>query len=280
MAIIGISGATGRLGGRIARRLELAGVSQRLLVRDVTRAPQLRNAEAVAAPWTDTGALVAALSELDTVLMVSASEASDRLQQHFRFVDAATRAGVKHLVYTSFVGAAADAVFTLARDHYATEQRIKDSGLPHTLLRDNLYADFLNSMVGDDGVLRGPAGQGRVAAVVQDDIADVAAVVLQDPAKHVGQTYDLTGPEALTLHEVAAAISAATGRTVRYHPETIEESYKSRSTYGAPDWQMEAWVSTYTSIAAGELAVVSPAVHELTGHAATSFAELLTRSSG
>jgi len=136
MRIIGVSGATGRLGGRIATRLSLAGVTQRLLVRDVSRAPDLPNSEAVTAPWTDLDGLVTALSGVDTVLMVSASEAPDRVEQHFRFVDAAVRAGVNHLVYTSFVGAAPDAVFTLARDHYATEQHITASGLSYTMLRD------------------------------------------------------------------------------------------------------------------------------------------------
>jgi NAD(P)H dehydrogenase (quinone) len=199
------------------------------------------------------------------------------VDRHRTFVDAAAAAGVRHLVYTSFLNAAPDAVFTLARDHWATERHIRAAGLPFTFLRDGLYADFLPMMVGDDGVLRGPAGDGRAALVAQDDIADAAVAVLRDPGPHAGATYDLTGPEALTFTEVAAALSTATGRPVRFHDESLAEAYASRASYGAPDWQVEAWVSTYTAVAAGQLATVSGDVERLTGHPATSLAELLRR---
>jgi NAD(P)H dehydrogenase (quinone) len=277
MGLIGVSGATGRLGGRVAARLAAAGFEQRLIVRDAGRAPDLAGAEVAVAGYDDPVALRDALDGAGAVLMVSAAETPDRVRQHRTFVDAAAAAGVAHLVYTSFIGAAPDSVFTLARDHWATEEHIRASGLPFTFLRDNLYADFLTFMVGDDGVIRGPAGDGRAAVVAQDDIADAAVAVLRDPAPHAGRAYDLTGPEALSLAEVAAIITAETGRKVAFHDETQDEAYASRASYGAPDWQVDAWVSTYTSIAAGELATVSPAVEDLTGHPATSLATLLRR---
>ncbi len=274
---IAVTGATGHLGGRVARRLADAGRPQLLLVRDPARAPQLPGAAVAKAGFADRDAVRHALDGVPAVLMVSASESTDRVDQHRAFVDAAALAGVAHLVYVSFAGAAPDATFTLARDHWATEQHIRASGMRFTFLRDNLYADFLPAMVGEDDVLRGPAGDGRVAAVAQDDIADAATAVLTDPDAHVGRTYDLTGPEALTFHEIAAVLSEATGRTITYHPETVEEAYRSRARYGAPDWQVDAWVSTYTAIANGELAHVDDAVPALTGHPATSLAELLRR---
>ncbi|MFP5283623.1 MAG: SDR family oxidoreductase [Actinomycetes bacterium] len=272
---IGVTGATGRLGGRIARRLAAAGTRQRLLVRDLRRAPQLPGASAVRAPYGDAAAVRAALTGIDTVLMVSASESADRRQQHLAFVDAAAAAEVHHLVYISFSGAAPDATFTLARDHDATERRIRESGLRFTFLRDNVYADFLPALVGEDGVIRGPAGDGRVAAVAQEDIAEVAAAVLQHPADHAGATYDLTGPQALSLDEIAAILTRVSGRVITYQEETLEEAYASRASYGAPDWQVEAWVSTYLAIAAGELAGVTSAVPDLTGHPATSVEQLV-----
>ena len=277
LAPLGITGATGRLGGRIARLLAEAGVAQRLLVRDLSRAPQLPGATAVQASFADTEAVAAALQGVRTALMVSASESPNRLEEHFAFVEGAVRAGVEHLVYISFSGAAPDCTFTLGRDHYATEQRIRAMGLRFTFLRDNLYADFFPAMVGEDGLICGPAGDGRVAAVAQDDIADAAAAVLLAAADHADATYTLTGPEALTLDEVAEIISAATSRDVRYHAETVPEAYESRAVYGAPDWQVDAWVSTYTAIAAGELAEVTDDVARLSGHPATSLAELLLR---
>jgi NAD(P)H dehydrogenase (quinone) len=277
MTRIVVTGSTGHLGGRVGRRLAAADVELLLLVRDPARAPDLPRATVARAAYTDTDAVTAAVRPGDTVLMVSGSETPDRVDQHLAFVDALVTAGVGHLVYTSFYGAAPDATFTLARDHWATERHIRTSGVPFTFLRDNLYADFFPLMTGADGVLRGPAGDGRVSAVTQDDIADVAAAVLQRPAEHGGETYDLTGPAALTMTEIAQVITETTGRQVSYHDETIEEAYRSRVVYAAPGWQVDAWVSTYTAIANGELAGVSDAVERVTGHPATSLADLLQR---
>ena len=273
--LIGITGATGRLGSRVARRLAAAGAAQLLLVRDPARAPELPGASTAVASFPDRDAVTVALQGVPTVLMVSASETLDRVAQHTAFVDAAAAAGVRHLVYISFDGAATDCTFTLGRDHYATEQHIRSSGMAFTFLRDNLYADFLPALVGEDGVIRGPAGDGRVAAVAQDDIADAAAAVLLDPAGHAGCTYTLTGPQALSLGEVAGILTAELGRHIDYRVETLDEAYASRSSYGAPRWQLDAWVSTYTAIAAGELATVTHDVQTLTGHAATSLVQLL-----
>jgi NAD(P)H dehydrogenase (quinone) len=195
--------------------------------------------------------------------------------QHYAFVDAAVAAGVRRLVYTSFASAAPDATFTLARDHFATERYIRASGLAFTFLRDNLYLDFIPLLAGPDGVIRGPAGDGRVAAVARDDIADVAVEVLAAAGAHDGATYLLTGGEAMTLSEAAETLRRHTGREVRYEPETLAEAYASRAGYGAPDWQVDAWVSTYTAIAAGELATVSDDVPRLLGRPATTLAELL-----
>lgn len=279
MAALAVTGSTGRLGGRVARRISDARVEQRLLVRDRTRAPQLDAASVAVASYSDAVAAEKALQGVDTLFMVSGAESLDRVAQHRTLVDAAVAAGVRHLVYTSFYGAAPTSTFTLARDHFATEQYIKGSGLDFTFLRDNIYADFFELMVGDDGVIRGPAGDGHVSAVAQDDIADVAAAVLLNPGEHAGAAYDLTGPEALTMARVAQTLSAVTGQKVSYHDETLDEAYESRARYGAPRWQVDAWVSTYTAIAAGELAGVSTAVEELSGHRTTSFEELLRRRS-
>lgn len=194
---------------------------------------------------------------------------------HRRFVDAAVDAGVGHIVYTSFHGAGPDATFTLAREHWATEECLRDSGMAVTVLRDNLYADFLPGLVGEDGVIRGPAGDGRVAAVARDDVADVAAAVLRAPHEHHGCTYNLSGPEALSFADIAATITEVTGRRVRYLSETVSEAYASRAALGAPSWQLDAWVSTYTAVAAGELSLVGTDVEDITGHPATPFATLL-----
>ena len=272
---IAVTGATGRLGGRVARRLAELGVDQRLLVRDPARAPALPGSHIATAEYSDRAAVRVALSGVHTVFMVSASETPDRVQQHLAFIDAAVDAGVQRVVYVSFFGASPTATFTLARDHWATEEHLRSVGVAHTILRDNIYADFTPFFIGTDGGIRGPAGDGKAAVVAQADIADVAAVVLTSDGAYDERTLNLTGPAALTMNEIASILSERLGRPVSYIPETIEEAYASRAGYGAPPWQMDAWVSTYAAIAAGELAEVSEDSAEVTGQPATSLEQVL-----
>jgi uncharacterized protein YbjT (DUF2867 family) len=253
-----------------------AGLSLRLIVRDETRAPAIPGAEIAVAAYSDGPAGRRALEGIDLLFMVSAGENADRLAEHRAFIDAARASGVSHVVYTSFFGASPNATFTLVRDHAATEQMLRDSGMAFTFLRDNMYTDFLPLLAGSDGVIRGPAGDGRLAPVTRDDVAESAAVVLQNPDAHAGIAYELTGPEALTLGEVAAILTADGARgPISFVNETLDEAYASRAVYGAPQWQLDAWVSTYTAIAAGELERVTPDVERLTGHRARSLQDFL-----
>ncbi|WP_426595550.1 SDR family oxidoreductase [Cellulomonas sp. McL0617] len=274
---IAVTGATGAVGRLVAEELAGHGILARLVVRDPAgaRLPAVAAAGVRRADYADAVAGRAALAGVDVLFMVSATESADRLDVHRTFVDAAADAGVRHIVYTSFLGASPDATFTLARDHWATEEHIRASGMTFTFLRDGFYLDFLPDLVGPDGVIRGPAGTGRVAAVARADVARSAVAVLRSPDEHRGAAYDLTGPDALSLTEVAAILTEATGTDVRFHDETIEEAYASRASYGAPRWQVDSWVSTYTAIAAGELARTSDAVRTLTGRRPTSLRELL-----
>ena len=264
-----VTGSTGRIGQLVARRLSEIDVDHRLVVRDPARAPALPGTHIATADYGDAAAVRTALSGAHTVFMVSAAETPDRVQQHITFIDAAVDAGVQRIVYLSFFGASPTATFTLARDHWATEEHLRSVGVAHTILRDNIYADFAPSLVGIDGNIRGPAADGRAAVVAQADIADVAAVVLTKDGTYDGQTLNLSGPAALTMHEIASILSDHLGRAVSYIAETIEEAYASRAVYGAPKWQVDAWVSTYAAIAAGELAAVTEDIREVTGHPAT-----------
>ena len=272
---ITVTGSTGRLGARVARRLSDLGVEQRLLVRDPARAPRLPGADIATADYADGAAVRTAVAGSDIVFMVSAAETPERVQQHLTFIDAAVEAGVRRIVYLSFFGASPTATFTLARDHWATEEHLRSAGVAYTILRDNIYADFTPHFIGQDRNIRGPAGDGRAAIVAQADIADVAVAVLTADGAYDGRTLNLTGPEALTMYQVASSLSDHLGRTVGYIPETIEEAYASRAVYGAPPWQVEAWVSTYTAIAAGELAGISEDIFEVTEHPAMSLVQVL-----
>lgn len=274
MGLIAVTGATGQVGGRVARGLSAAGAPQRLVVRDPRRAPDLDGADVRVATYDDGEALRHAFDGADVLLFVSGAEHADRLDQHRTVVEAAAAAGVRRVVYTSFLGASPTSTFTFARDHAATEELLTAARFTTTFLRDNFYLDVLPDFVGD-GALRGPAGSGRVSAVARADVAEVALAAVLDEA-HGGRSYDLTGPQALSFAEVAATIARVRGVPVQFVDETVEEAYASRAASGAPRWMVDGWVSTYTAIAAGELDTVSDAVRTVTGREPRSLEDVLS----
>jgi uncharacterized protein YbjT (DUF2867 family) len=117
----------------------------------------------------------------------------------------------------------------------------------------------------ENAVIRGPAGLGRLVPVLRDDVADALAVMLADPG-HDGRTYDLSGPAPVTLQELADCLTRAAGRPFSYVDETLEQARESRAGYGAPAWEVDGWITTYTAIAAGECDVLTDHVETLTGH--------------
>lgn len=281
--MIALTGVTGTLGGRVAERVAAAtGEPLRLVVRDAARAPALPGAEVVENPggYADGAGFRAALAGADTLFLVSAAEAEDRLQQHLTAVEAAAAAGVRRIVYTSFVGAhRPDPTFTLVRHHAATEEAIRATGVRHTILRHNMYADFVPFFAvreGDRAVIAAPAGDGRTGFVSRDDLADVAtAVLLRDDDGLDGQALEVTGPEAPTLAEAAEVLTEVTGIPTEYRPQTTEEAWATRRPSGHPDWEIEGWVTSYLAIASGELATVTDVVPRLTGHPARTVSEHL-----
>lgn len=276
-ALFGVTGATGAVGGGVARALAERGCTQRLIVRDVSRTPQLAGADlALASGYHDRRAMTEALDGVETLFLVSARESATRVAEHLSIVGAARAAGVRRIIYTSFLGAAPEATFTFARDHYATEEHIRGSGFDFTFLRNSMYLDYMGVVASPDGVIAGPAAEGRFAPVARDDVVDVAVAVLTE-ARHEGQTYDVTGRESYTFADVAAELSRSAGREVIFKNESLDEAYASRSSYGAPAFEVEGWVTSYLAIARGELDVVSDAVQRLTGHEPQTLAEFLAR---
>lgn len=275
MAVLAVTGSTGRVGGLVARRLGAA--VDRLVVRDAARAPQIEGDPAVVeASYGDQAASRRALEGVDVLFMVSGAESPVRRADHRTFIEAAAQAGVSQIVYTSFAGAASDAIFTLGRDHYDAEQAIRASGMAWTMLRDSFYSDFFPLFADEQGVIRGPAGEGRVAAVARADVADVAVEVLRDPGSYVGQVCTLTGPEAFSVREACERLTTALGRPFSYVEEALDQAYASRRRWSTEPWQLDAWVSTYLAIGSGRLAEVSPDVERITGHAPRTLEQSLS----
>jgi NAD(P)H dehydrogenase (quinone) len=263
---IAVTGSNGAIGTHLLQQLHQKGVD----VRGLTRKD---------GAYSETAALTQSLSGTDTLFLVSARESANRVAEHISAVDAAVAAGVKHIVYLSFYGAAPDCAFTFGRDHFHTEQYIRSTGLHFTFLRDNFYQGILPYFADASGVIRGPGGDGKLSAVSSRDVVDVAAAVLLDADNHGdsyrGSTFHLTGPANLTFDQIAAELTAVTGRQIRYERETVQEAYASRAPYNAPAFEVDGWVSTYTAVALGECAGVSLDVMAITRRKPQSFASYL-----
>ncbi len=278
-ATLAITGSTGGLGARVAARIAGLGRPQRLIVREPAKAPVHEGVEiAVASSYGVASEMRAALAGVRTLYLVSGREAPERLGEHRIAIDSAKAAGVERIVYVSFLGAGPEATFTFARDHWATEEAIRASGLAFTFLRSSLYLDFMPVFAGPERTIRGPGGEGRFAPVARDDLADAAAAVLAAEGAHDGSTYELTGPELLSLAEVAARLTAHTGQAYAYEPQTAEQAWESRRDLDLPEPLIEGMISSYLAIADGSLAVETDAVAELTGHPPLTLEQCLDAS--
>jgi NAD(P)H dehydrogenase (quinone) len=269
---IAVTGASGDLGGRVARELAARGMMPRLIVRDPMSAPRLPGADVAVATYEDSEAMAKALDGIGTLFLVSGHEDPDRISLHRKAVEGARLAGIERIVYTSFMGAAPNATFPYARDHSATELAIREAGISLTSMRNSLYADMAPRFVGADAVIRAPAGHGRVAWVARADVARLAVVLLIEPG-HEGQVYDVTGPRAIDLHETARILTKATRRAITYHAETLNEARESRA--GHPDWLVEGWIGSYLMLDTGEASVTSHTIEHLTGQRPMTLAEFL-----
>lgn len=273
--MIGITGVTGKLGSYVADLVDKKGIASIHLARSPERATVYASAEIRKMVYANTPEVVEALKGIDVLLMVSARENPERVEEHTSFLDAAKLAGVQHIVYTSFYGADEKATFTLSRDHAQTEAYIKELGFTYTFLRDNFYLDFFIDIALENGEIRGPAGRGRVPAVARKDTSRVAAEILLNPKEWENQTLNLTGPEDLSMEEIVALLSKESGKTITYVDESVEEAYESRKKWPAQTWEYDAWVSTYTAIKAGEQAGVSTDVEMVLGRPAMSLIDVL-----
>ncbi|MFZ7332860.1 SDR family oxidoreductase [Streptococcus pluranimalium] len=273
--MLAITGVTGKLGGQLARELSQAGISARLLARRPQAVEDLEHMTVHESYYDTSQTTIDSLTGADVLFLVSGRESANRLQEHKNLIDAAKIAGVKHIVYTSFYQAAADTTFTLARDHAATEAYIQEQGFTYTFIRDNFYMDFFVDLCREYGEIKGPAGSGKVSAVVRDDVVAVALTILKNPQNFDNQVLDMTGPECLSMAEIADIVGRAWKKNITYIEETVEEAYESRKAWPAEDWEYDSWVSTYTAIAKGELQVVSNDIENILGRPATSLREFL-----
>ncbi len=234
--LIAVTGATGGLGGRIARRLAQSGARQRLVVRDASRAPQLDDAEVAQAPYEDPAAFAAALDGAGVLMLISAIRDTPTAWPSIRRRSTRPwRRGFPHRLHL------------VPRSGARVHVHLRPGPLAHRTAHRGDRSRFhlpprqpLPRLHGGHGRRRrrdpGSGGRRALRPVARDDVAAVAAAVLQDPSAHEGATYDLTGPELLTMADVASVLSEVRDSPVTFQNETLDEAYASRARYDAPDW--------------------------------------------
>jgi NAD(P)H dehydrogenase (quinone) len=217
-----ISGASGGLAGETIDALLGRGVSPDKLIL-VTRTPeklsalQERGAEVRAGDFNKPDSLPAAFAGGRVLFLISTNGGGDRVAQHSAAISAARRAGIKHIVYTSWINAVEGNPAVVTKDHRATEDVLRKSGVPYTILRNQRYSDGLvgeAALAISAGVLISNSGIGKWAPVARRDCAEAAAMVLTGSG-HEGRTYDITGPDLISERDFASIVSGISGKPVR-----------------------------------------------------------------
>lgn len=252
---IAITGATGQLGQIVVDKLKEKVPADHIiaLARSSQKAAQL-GVPSREADYEKPETLDAALKGLDTLLLISGSEVGKRAVQHNNVIAAAKKNGVKWIVYTSLLHADTSTL-SLAAEHLATEAALKESGIPHTILRNGWYTEnYTGSIAGAlaGGAFVGSAGDGKIASAARKDYAEAAVTVLTTKG-HEGKVYELASDEAYTLTDLAAQISKQTGKHIPYKNLPEDEYAKLLSSLGLPEGLAQAIASWDVSASKGDL---------------------------
>jgi uncharacterized protein YbjT (DUF2867 family) len=277
-----VTGATGVNGTALLRRLSAHGVRVRALVRNPAKAEAiaaLPHVEIAQGDMARPETLAAALRDVDRAMLISSSDPM-MLDVQTNFIDAAAKAGVRHVVKLSGIMPELDSAFRFARMHGEIEKRLEASGLAFTHLR---AGEFMTAyfrqvpMIAAKGAIFLPMADARIASIDVDDIAEIAAKVLTGSG-HGGKTYPLTGPQALTMAEVAEKLSAATGKTIRYVNVPPEDARQAQLANGMPPYLADALFELFAERRNGKEAKVWPDAETLLGRRPTSFDEFVRRN--
>ncbi|HTY94481.1 MAG TPA: SDR family oxidoreductase [Steroidobacteraceae bacterium] len=276
MTTIAVTGATGKLGRATLQHLTARGLapeSIRPIVRDLAKAHDLvdRRFDVAYGNYTDAALLEAAFSGVEKLLFISTSAlGEERMLHHRNVVSAARGAGVKHIIYTSVVKPLAVACFAASPGHFHTEALIRESGIPYTFFRNNLYLDIVPFVFGGalaTGTLSHSGGNGRIGFVAREDIAEGLARVLTSDG-HLNREYPITvNRECYGLPEIAAELGRASGRIIQYKPLTTDEFRLFLQQAGLPPPVVEMSVAMGDAVRAGEFDLSSPVFEQLLGRA-------------
>ncbi len=268
---IAITGATGQLGRLAIAALKSRGATPVALARSPEKAADLG---VPTRAFDYTAADPAALKGVDTLVLISSNDFTDRAGQHKKVIAAAKAAGVGRIVYTSILKGAANGMM-LAQDHIATEAALKDSGIPHTLLRNGWYSENYTGALGaaiQHGAIIGAAAEGRVSSAARNDYAEAIAVTALD-ASHAGKTYELAGDASHSGADLAAIVAKASGKPVAYVSLPEADYSKALQGFGLPEGYAIALADSDTHVATGALQDDSRTLSRLIGRPTTPIAE-------
>ncbi|MDP9986006.1 MULTISPECIES: SDR family oxidoreductase [Arthrobacter] len=281
MSIV-VTGATGQLGRHVLEALLERGVPAEEIVaagRSVDKLADFagRGLQVKPMDYADAGSVAAALKGARRVLLISGSEVGQRVQQHRTVIEAAKAEGVELLAYTSIANADTTAM-KLADEHKATEALLRESGVPFVLLRNGWYLEnYTEQLPGTlaQGALAGSAGEGKVSGAARVDYAHAAAAVLVADAQ-AGKVYELGGDDAFSMADLAAEISAATGKAIKYNDLPAEEYVGVLTGVGVPEAFAEILADSDLGIARGDLLVSTGDLRRLIGRPTTSLGQAVS----
>lgn len=265
-----VTGATGQLGGRIVRELAAKSADVVAMARNPDKASDLveLGVPVRAGDFDDLESLRSAFAGVQVLTLVtSPRHVKQRILQQENVLEAAKDAGVKRIVLASFATCEPRSLFHMAPFYLYAESRLRLSGLEWTILRDGMYLDPVVDWIPDlleMGRLPYPVKTGRVAYVCRDDLARAFAAACLDDS-HAGKIYSLTGPESLSMNDLAAAISQATGRAIPFDRVTEEEFVEICRMGDEPDEMIGILVSMYRAVDQGEFEEVTDDIQSLTG---------------
>jgi len=278
---IGVTGATGHLGRLVIESLLNRGVAPPQIiaaVRNPEKAADLaaRGIQVRKADYDQPDTLGPALEGVDRLLLISSSEVGRRIPQHRNVVEAAVKAGVGYIAYTSAPKADTTRM-QLASEHRATEEIIRASGLPFTFLRNGWYLEVYTGQIPqylEHGAIFGSADEGRISAAARADFAEAAAAVLTGEG-HEGAVYELGGDTAFTMAELAAEVTKQSGTTVVYRDMPVEAYTKVLIQAGVPEPAAAVYADVDVAIARGDLFIDSGDLHRLIGRPTTPLSDAI-----
>ncbi|GII00079.1 NAD(P)H-binding protein [Planobispora takensis] len=274
-----VTGASGALGRLVIDHLtRSAGAPDDRYVVAGTRDPESAPAGVPVrrVDFGDPASLADGFAGVDRLLLISAGYGEDDevIARHGAAIEAAEKAGVGHIVYTSLSADGDHLAYALA--HRWTEHRLRSGTARWTILRNGLYAELLATLTPvEDGRITAPLGEGRLAAVARRDLAEAAARVIADAAAHEGRTYELVGEEAVGGADLAALHSRITGAAVSYEPGTLARARETFTALGLAPFQVPMLVGTYSAIAGGFIGRTGGDLRTLLGRAPRSALEVI-----